>query len=128
MNVLAKLCKARGKDGDRLVTETVRQCPGSCGEGGRFTFRCLAHVHARRQRVAEYAPEGADAAEALGYHVNHLARGLMRHESGIVCLIVPEIATPYRSSPVYSAATSRSPADGDRGQRINASPPAAVRL
>lgn len=44
-----------------------------------------------RQRVVE-------AAEALGYHVNHLARGLMRNESGIVCLIVSELATPYRSS------------------------------
>lgn len=39
-----------------------------------------------------------DAAEALGYHVNHLARGLMRNESGIVCLIVSEISTPYRSA------------------------------
>jgi DNA-binding LacI/PurR family transcriptional regulator len=39
-----------------------------------------------------------DAAEALGYHVNQLARGLMRNESGIVCLIVSEIGTPYRSS------------------------------
>jgi len=39
-----------------------------------------------------------DAAEALGYHVNHLARGLMRNESGIVCLIVSELGTPYRSA------------------------------
>jgi DNA-binding LacI/PurR family transcriptional regulator len=39
-----------------------------------------------------------EAAEALGYHVNHLARGLMRNESGIVCLIVSEIGTPYRSA------------------------------
>lgn len=38
------------------------------------------------------------AAEALGYHVNHLARGLMRNESGIVCLIVSELDTPYRAS------------------------------
>lgn len=38
------------------------------------------------------------AAEALGYHVNHLARGLMRNESGIVCLIVSELATPYRAA------------------------------
>ncbi|WEZ84521.1 LacI family DNA-binding transcriptional regulator [Rhizobium sp. 32-5/1] len=38
------------------------------------------------------------AAEALGYHVNQLARGLMRNESGIVCLIVSDMATPYRSS------------------------------
>ncbi|WP_018237285.1 LacI family DNA-binding transcriptional regulator [Ensifer sp. BR816] len=39
-----------------------------------------------------------EAAEALGYHVNHLARGLMRNESGIVCLIVSDMGTPYRSS------------------------------
>lgn len=38
------------------------------------------------------------AAEELGYHVNHLARGLMRDETGIVCLIVSEVATPYRSA------------------------------
>ncbi|WP_368516608.1 substrate-binding domain-containing protein [Rhizobium sp.] len=38
------------------------------------------------------------AAEELGYQVNHLARGLMRNESGIVCLIVSEVATPYRSA------------------------------
>ena len=44
-----------------------------------------------RRRVME-------AAEALGYHVNHLARGLMRNESGIVCLIGSELGTPYRAS------------------------------
>ncbi|MFT4271887.1 MAG: LacI family DNA-binding transcriptional regulator [Pantoea sp.] len=38
------------------------------------------------------------AAEELGYHVNHLARGLVRNRSGIVCLIVSELATPYRAS------------------------------
>ncbi|MBD8556038.1 LacI family DNA-binding transcriptional regulator [Rhizobium sp. CFBP 8762] len=38
------------------------------------------------------------AADALGYHVNHLARGLMRNESGIVCLIVSDLGTPYRSN------------------------------
>ncbi len=37
------------------------------------------------------------AAEELGYHVNHLARGLVRNRSGIVCLVVSEIATPYRA-------------------------------
>ncbi|WJH38504.1 LacI family DNA-binding transcriptional regulator (plasmid) [Aliirhizobium terrae] len=44
-----------------------------------------------RRRVIE-------AAEALGYHVNHLARSLTRNESGIVCLIVSELDTPYRAS------------------------------
>ncbi|CAD7054228.1 LacI family transcriptional regulator [Pseudorhizobium endolithicum] len=38
------------------------------------------------------------AAEDLGYHVNHLARGLTRRESGIVCMIVSDLATPYRSN------------------------------
>jgi DNA-binding LacI/PurR family transcriptional regulator len=44
-----------------------------------------------RRRVVE-------AADALGYHVNHLARSLTRKESGIVCLIVSELDTPYRAS------------------------------
>jgi DNA-binding LacI/PurR family transcriptional regulator len=36
------------------------------------------------------------AAEELGYHVNHLARGLLR-SSGIVCLIVADSDTPYQA-------------------------------
>jgi len=56
------------------------------------TFTPGASVSAgTRRRVLE-------AAEALGYHVNELARGLMRNESGIVCLIVSDLATPYRSA------------------------------
>jgi DNA-binding LacI/PurR family transcriptional regulator len=51
---------------------------------------------------ASVAPETRrkviEAAEALGYHVNHLARGLMLNESGIVCLIVTDLSTPYRSA------------------------------
>lgn len=37
------------------------------------------------------------AAEELGYHVNHLARSLIQEQSGIVCLIVADVATPYQS-------------------------------
>ncbi|AXV18350.1 LacI family transcriptional regulator (plasmid) [Neorhizobium sp. SOG26] len=56
------------------------------------TFTPGASVSAEtRRRVTE-------AAHELGYHVNHLARGLMRNESGIVCLIVSEMDTPYRAS------------------------------
>lgn len=40
-----------------------------------------------RQRVLSAASE-------LGYHVNHLARGLTRRQSGIVCVIVADIETP----------------------------------
>lgn len=46
-----------------------------------------------RRRVME-------AATALGYHVNHLARGLMRRESGIVCLVVADLDTPHLSRTV----------------------------
>ncbi|MDL4912511.1 MAG: LacI family DNA-binding transcriptional regulator [Enterobacterales bacterium endosymbiont of Blomia tropicalis] len=38
------------------------------------------------------------AAEELGYHVNHLARGLVRNRSGIICLIASEVNTPYRAN------------------------------
>jgi DNA-binding LacI/PurR family transcriptional regulator len=37
------------------------------------------------------------AAETLGYHVNHLARGLLNRRSGIVCLIVAAVDTPFQS-------------------------------
>ncbi|UYN99786.1 MAG: substrate-binding domain-containing protein [Devosia sp.] len=37
-----------------------------------------------------------DAAAALGYHVNHLARGL-RERSNIVCLVVANLTTPVRA-------------------------------
>lgn len=37
------------------------------------------------------------AAEQLGYHVNHLARGLINEQSDIVCLIAADIDTPFRA-------------------------------
>ncbi|MGF9567022.1 substrate-binding domain-containing protein [Neorhizobium sp. JUb45] len=37
-----------------------------------------------------------EAARTLGYHVNHLARGL-RERSNIVCLVVADITTPIRA-------------------------------
>ena len=56
------------------------------------TFTAGASVSAETRRKV------LEAADALGYHVNQLARGLMLNESGIVCLIVSEIGTPYRSA------------------------------
>jgi DNA-binding LacI/PurR family transcriptional regulator len=38
------------------------------------------------------------AAESLGYHVNHLARGLIWHRSGIVCMIVADMQSPYQAA------------------------------
>ena len=37
------------------------------------------------------------AADILGYHVNHLARGLSHERSNIVCLVVSDISTPYQA-------------------------------
>jgi DNA-binding LacI/PurR family transcriptional regulator len=37
------------------------------------------------------------AASELGYHVNHLARGLIQDRSNIVCLVVSDITTPFRA-------------------------------
>lgn len=37
------------------------------------------------------------AAEQLGYHVNHLARGLMRSSTGIVCVVVADGDTPFQA-------------------------------
>jgi DNA-binding LacI/PurR family transcriptional regulator len=38
------------------------------------------------------------AAEELGYHVNHLARSLIRDRSGIVCIIAADVNSPYQST------------------------------
>jgi len=43
------------------------------------------------------------AAEVLGYHVNHLARGLIQDRSNIVCLIVAELSTPFQSKMLEAA-------------------------
>lgn len=54
------------------------------------TFTDGASVsEATRRKVLE-------AAGALGYHVNHLARGL-RERSNIVCLVVADMTTPIRA-------------------------------
>ena len=37
------------------------------------------------------------AANVLGYHVNHLARGLIQDRSNIVCLVVSDLTTPFRA-------------------------------
>lgn len=55
------------------------------------TFTHGASVsQATRKKVLE-------AAEALGYHVNHLARGLIHDRSNIVSLVVANIATPHQA-------------------------------
>lgn len=66
---------------------------------------------AMRKRVIE-------AADELGYQVNHLARGLIRARSGIVALIAAEVDTPYRSR-LVSALTDRLQASGKVAMIIN---------
>jgi len=54
------------------------------------TFTNGASVSAETRRKV------LEAAGALGYHVNHLARGL-RERSNIVCLVVSDMTTPIRA-------------------------------
>jgi DNA-binding LacI/PurR family transcriptional regulator len=68
-----------------------------------------------RQRVMNAAAE-------LGYHVNHLARGLMRRSSGIVCLIVADIESPQQARMVR-AITSRLQDAGKIAMVLNISGP-----
>lgn len=42
------------------------------------------------------------AAETLGYHVNHLARGLMNDSSNIVCIVTTDIDAPYHGKFIES--------------------------
>lgn len=77
---------------DFVSAEEVAQRAGVSRSAVSRAFTPGASVsEATRQKVLR-------AAEELGYQVNHLARGLMRNESGIVCLIVSDVATPYRSA------------------------------
>ncbi|MFP3441138.1 LacI family DNA-binding transcriptional regulator, partial [Pantoea sp. SIMBA_133] len=58
------------------------------------------------------------AAEALGYQVNHLARGLISQKTGIVAVVGADLATPYRSE-LLRALTERLQAVGRVAILIN---------
>jgi DNA-binding LacI/PurR family transcriptional regulator len=62
------------------------------------------------------------AAAELGYHVNHLARGLQRKTTGIVCLIVADIESPQQARMVR-AITTRLQAAGKVAMVINIAGP-----
>jgi len=62
------------------------------------------------------------AAADLGYHVNHLARGLMRRTTGIVCLIVADIESPQQARMVR-AITMRLQGAGKVAMVINIAGP-----
>lgn len=58
------------------------------------------------------------AAKQLGYQVNHLARGLITANTGLVALIAAEVNTPYRTA-LLAALTERLQAAGKVGLLIN---------
>jgi DNA-binding LacI/PurR family transcriptional regulator len=84
-----RLEKAKGKS--FVSAQQVAERAGVSRSAVSRTFTDGASVApATRKRVLE-------AADELGYTVNHLARGLIRDTSNIVSLVVADIATPYQA-------------------------------
>jgi DNA-binding LacI/PurR family transcriptional regulator len=96
MHAIAKLAESQEQEGRVsqkvfVSAQEVADRAGVSRSAVSRTFTPGASVSPETRRKV------LEAADALGYHVNHLARGLMRNESGIVCLIVSDMATPHRS-------------------------------
>lgn len=95
-----------------VSAETVARLAGVSRSAVSRTFTDGASVsEATRKKVLE-------AADALGYHVNHLARGLSHERSNIVGIIVSEIPTPYQAR-MLDEMTRRLQAIGKIGMVIN---------
>jgi DNA-binding LacI/PurR family transcriptional regulator len=62
------------------------------------------------------------AAEQLGYHVNHLARGLTRLSTGIVCIIAADSDAPYHAK-ILAAMTQHLRDAGKVAMVLNTSGP-----
>lgn len=83
-------CMSDPKPPSFVSAQMVAERAGVSRSAVSRTFTDGASVsEATRAKVLE-------AAGALGYHVNHLARGL-RERSNIVCLVVADIVTPIRA-------------------------------
>lgn len=97
-----------------VSAQQVAQLAGVSRSAVSRTFTAGASVSpATRQRVLQ-------AAETLGYHVNHLARGLIRDNSNIISLIVTDLNTPYQSA-MIEALTRRLQAASKVAMVINSS-------
>lgn len=97
-----------------VSAQHVAQRAGVSRSAVSRTFTTGASVSpATRKRVLE-------AAEELGYHVNHLARGLIRDNSNIISLIVTDLNTPYQSA-MIEALTRRLQAANKVAMVINSS-------
>ncbi|QMV00371.1 LacI family DNA-binding transcriptional regulator [Devosia sp. D6-9] len=83
-----------------VTAEQVAKLAGVSRSAVSRTFTSGASVsESTRKKVIE-------AADRLGYHVNHLARGLIHDRSGIVCLIGADLNTPYHAR-ILASVTSR---------------------
>ncbi|MDD7969967.1 LacI family DNA-binding transcriptional regulator [Roseinatronobacter alkalisoli] len=107
-----KLDKSRGKS--FVSAQQVAERAGVSRSAVSRTFTDGASVApATRKRVLQ-------AAEELGYTVNHLARGLIREKSNIVSLVVADINTPYQAK-MTEALTRRLQAANKVAMIINSS-------
>ncbi|THF54421.1 LacI family DNA-binding transcriptional regulator [Mesorhizobium composti] len=77
-----------------------------------FTDGASVSEHTRRKVL--------EAAEQLGYHVNHLARSLIQDASGIVCVVGSDLHFPYQSM-ILDAMTRRLQSDNRVAMVINTS-------
>lgn len=101
-----------------VSAETVARLAGVSRSAVSRTFTDGASVsEATRKKVLE-------AADALGYHVNHLARGLSHERSNIVGIVVSEIPTPYQAR-LLDEMTRQLQAIGKIGMVINTTGDAA---
>lgn len=83
---------AENREKGFVSAQRVAELAGVSRSAVSRTFTEGASVsEATRQKVLK-------AAEALGYHVNHLARSLIHERSDLVCLVASDIDTPFRSS------------------------------
>ena len=97
-----------------VSAEQVAQLAGVSRSAVSRTFTDGASVsEATRKKVLQ-------AADILGYHVNHLARGLSHDRSNIVGIVVADLQTPYQARMV-DLTTRRLQAIGKVGMVINTS-------
>lgn len=97
-----------------VSAEQVAQLAGVSRSAVSRTFTDGASVsEATRKKVQQ-------AAEFLGYHVNHLARGLSHERSNIVGIVVADMQTPYQAR-MIELVTRRLQDVGKVGMVINTS-------
>lgn len=84
------------QEGSFVSAQQVADLAGVSRSAVSRTFTEGASVsEVTRKRVLQ-------AAETLGYHVNHLARGLMNNRSKIVCIVTADIDAPYHGQFIES--------------------------